>query len=84
MNILLVGSGARECALSWKISQSDLLTKLYVWPGNAMSLKNGDPTGLDSSASQSDLLKAMRLIVKTGQGPKNQIPSMGCNIKWFK
>ena len=34
--------------------------------------------------SESDLLKAMILIAKTGQGPKNQIPSMGCNIKWTK
>ncbi len=34
--------------------------------------------------SESDLLNAMRSIVKTGQGPKNQIPSMGCNIKWIK
>tara|TARA_B100001996_G_scaffold194347_1_gene148804 strand:+ start:423 stop:977 length:555 start_codon:yes stop_codon:yes gene_type:complete len=34
--------------------------------------------------SESDLLKAMRLVVKTGKGPKEQIPSMGCNIKWTK
>tara|TARA_Y100000590_G_scaffold108629_1_gene123557 strand:+ start:437 stop:991 length:555 start_codon:yes stop_codon:yes gene_type:complete len=32
--------------------------------------------------SESDLLKAMRLVIKTGKGPENQIPSMGCNIKW--
>ena len=30
----------------------------------------------------SDLLLAMREISKTGNGPKEQIPSMGCNIKW--
>ena len=36
------------------------------------------------TSSKSDLLKAMRLIIETGQGPKNQIPSMGCNIKWAK
>tara|TARA_B100000700_G_scaffold191102_1_gene210519 strand:+ start:12 stop:566 length:555 start_codon:yes stop_codon:yes gene_type:complete len=34
--------------------------------------------------SESDLLKAMRLVIKTGKGPKSQIPSMGCNIKWTK
>ena len=33
---------------------------------------------------ESDLMKAMRLIIKTGDGPKEQIPSMGCNIKWVK
>jgi len=34
--------------------------------------------------SESDLLKAMHLIIQTGKGPKEQIPSMGCNIKWIK
>ena len=33
---------------------------------------------------ESDLKKAMTEIAKSGNGPKNQIPSMGCNIKWFK
>ena len=33
---------------------------------------------------ESDLKIAMKLIAETGKGPKNQIPSMGCNIKWFK
>ena len=32
---------------------------------------------------ESELLKAMKIISKTGQGPKMQIPSMGCNIKWI-
>ena len=35
-------------------------------------------------SDESDLLKAMRLIIKTSKGPENQIPSMGCNIKWTK
>ena len=30
----------------------------------------------------SDLLLAMTQISKTGNGPTEQIPSMGCNIKW--
>ena len=32
---------------------------------------------------ESDLLRAMKQIAETGNGPKDQIPSMGCNIKWF-
>tara|TARA_B110000438_G_scaffold259205_1_gene268460 strand:- start:511 stop:1065 length:555 start_codon:yes stop_codon:yes gene_type:complete len=32
----------------------------------------------------SDLRTAMKLIAASGKGPKVQIPSMGCNIKWFK
>ena len=35
MRVLLVGSGGREHALAWKISQSPLLEKLYCLPGNA-------------------------------------------------
>lgn len=35
MNILLLGSGGRESALAWKISQSPLADTLYIAPGNA-------------------------------------------------
>ena len=34
MNILLLGSGGRESALAWKMSQSALLDKLFIAPGN--------------------------------------------------
>jgi len=34
-NILLLGSGGRECALAWKLSQSSLCGKFYIAPGNA-------------------------------------------------
>jgi peroxiredoxin len=29
-----------------------------------------------------DLFEGMKQVVQTGQGPKDQIPSMGCSIKW--
>ena len=32
----------------------------------------------------SDLKVSMKMIAKTQKGPEEQIPSMGCNIKWFK
>jgi peroxiredoxin len=32
----------------------------------------------------SDLMNAMKMISETEKGPKDQIPSMGCNIKWLK
>ncbi|RYZ33966.1 MAG: phosphoribosylamine--glycine ligase, partial [Sphingobacteriales bacterium] len=35
MNILLLGSGGRECAISWKLSQSEKCSNLYIAPGNA-------------------------------------------------
>jgi len=35
-------------------------------------------------SGESDLKSAMMMISKTQNGPKKQIPSMGCNIKWIK
>ncbi len=35
MNILLLGSGGREHALAWKITQSPKCSQLFVAPGNA-------------------------------------------------
>ena len=35
MNILVLGSGGREHTLAWKISQSNLCTRLFVAPGNS-------------------------------------------------
>ena len=32
----------------------------------------------------SDLKVAMKMITQTQKGPDEQIPSMGCNIKWLK
>ena len=39
---------------------------------NFVSVKDGE----------SDLLKSMKQIAETGNGPQNQIPSAGCGIKW--
>lgn len=41
MNILIIGSGGREHALAWKISQSTLCEQLYIAPGNAGTAKVG-------------------------------------------
>ena len=48
--------------------------------GRIRELKNLKPL----EEGDSDLKIAMKQISKSGKGPKNQIPSMGCNIKWFK
>ena len=36
----------------------------------------------DAKARTPELVNAMLEIAKTGQGPKEQLPSMGCSIKW--
>ena len=48
--------------------------------GRIRELKDLKPVREDDS----DLKVAMKLVAQTGKGPKDQIPSMGCNIKWFK
>ena len=48
--------------------------------GRIRELKDLKPV----TQGDSDLRTAMKLVAKSGKGPKNQIPSMGCNIKWFK
>ena len=35
------------------------------------------------NTNDSDLKLAMRMIIQTQKGPNEQVPSMGCNIKWF-
>ena len=35
MNVLVLGSGGREHAISWKIAQSSQIDKLFIAPGNA-------------------------------------------------
>jgi len=54
MKILIIGSGAREHALAWKISQSKLAGKIFCAPGNGgirnvaecISISANDLTGL--------------------------------------
>lgn len=41
-NILLLGSGGRECTFAWKLSQSKLCKELYIAPGNAGTLQYGN------------------------------------------
>ena len=47
--------------------------------GRIRELKDLKPVGNGIS----DLYKAMIQISQTGNGPKEQIPSMGYNIKWI-
>ncbi len=41
------------------------------------SRKEAAPAGV-----RRDLFEAMKLVAQTGQGPREQIPGIGCSIKW--
>ena len=47
--------------------------------GRIRELKNLKPV----RNGESDLFKAMKQIAKTDKGPEEQIPSLGCSIKWL-
>ncbi len=44
--VLLLGSGGREAALAWKMSQSAYLEKLYIAPGNGGTRQFGENVAL--------------------------------------
>ncbi|MEM6771013.1 MAG: phosphoribosylamine--glycine ligase, partial [Bacteroidota bacterium] len=47
MKLLLLGSGGREHALAWRLSQSPLCTSLFIAPGNAGTEAYGTNLALD-------------------------------------
>lgn len=68
MNILIVGNGAREHTLAWKVAQSTRVSRLYVASGNAGTASlatNLDipPTAIEELASQAIKLKIDLTIV---------------------
>ena len=50
MNVLIIGSGGREHALAWKISQSPGAERVFVAPGNAGTDIEGEnvPIAIDN------------------------------------
>ena len=53
MKILLLGSGGREHALAWKISQSPKTEKLFIAPGNAGTSEVGENVAIKANDFQS-------------------------------
>jgi phosphoribosylamine--glycine ligase len=47
MNILILGSGGREHALTWKLAQSKKVKKIFIGPGNAGTFNLGTNLDID-------------------------------------
>lgn len=54
MNVLILGSGGRESAFAWKLSQSKGLAKLFIAPGNAGTAQYG--TNINIKATDFDAI----------------------------
>ena len=73
MTILLLGSGGRECALAWKISQSAACGQLFIAPGNGgtgaygtnIDLKPTDFPAIESFCRENDV----ELIIVGNEDP---------------
>ncbi len=63
MNVLLIGSGGREHALAWKISQSNKLNKLYIAPGNAGTAELGINLDINPCDFETIKTKAIELDI---------------------
>ena len=60
MNVLILGSGGREHAFAWKISQSSMCKKLLIAPGNAGTAQ----VGININIGVNEFDKIKKLCVK--------------------
>jgi phosphoribosylamine--glycine ligase len=75
LNVLLLGSGAREHAIAWKLAQSPNLAKLWCAPGNAGMAQYGEnlpdvrASDVDAVAEAAQRIRADLVIV----GPEDPL-----------
>ena len=73
LNILLLGSGGRECAIAWRMAQSSLLGNLYIAPGNAGTARYGTNLSLDpcdfAAVGQAALENHIDMLVVGSEAP---------------
>ena len=62
MKVLILGAGGREHALAWKISQSPLLTELFIAPGNAGT----EQLGKNVNLSPDDFDSIGKFVLESG------------------
>jgi phosphoribosylamine---glycine ligase len=71
LRILVVGGGAREHALAWKLSRADGVSELYAAPGNPgiAAVANCVPIGADATVELAEFAASLRIDV-TVVGPE--------------
>jgi phosphoribosylamine--glycine ligase len=71
MNILLIGSGGREHALAWKITQSASCSHLYIAPGNAGTASLGTNISYKNTAELWEIIteKDIKMVVVGPEQP---------------
>lgn len=62
MNILVIGSGGRECTFAWKLAQSANCDSLYIAPGNAGTSDYGENVSIDPN----DFDEVKKLVLEKG------------------
>ena len=76
MKVLIIGSGGREHALSWKIAQSPLVKSVYVAPGNGGTEIESNITNVNISSDDIEGLSTFALKNKinlTIVGPEDPL-----------
>ena len=76
MKVLIVGSGGREHALSWKISKSSLVKEIFVAPGNGGTELENSIINIDIQADDIEGLAQFAINEKidlTIIGPENPL-----------
>ncbi len=74
MNVLLIGSGGREHAIAWKLTQSKNLGKLYIAPGNPGTARCGEnvPIGVNDINKLVDFAK-QKSVALAVVGPEDPL-----------
>ena len=64
LRILLIGNGGREHALAWKLSQSPLVEKIFVAPGNGGTGSVDKVENINIGSSRTDFSKLVEFAVQ--------------------